>query len=69
MTSTGIFISSTRPPATKVKWIISRSHSHKDKAIAWALPVGLSPGSHPTIVLTKQNCSDLAVESQYPVIS
>jgi hypothetical protein len=66
MTSTGIYISSTRPLAATTKWIISRSHSHKDKAIAWALPVGLASGSHSTIVLTKQNCTDIAVESEIP---
>ena len=56
---TALVVSSSGPPTTRQRWLLSRSSMFKDRAVAWCLPVSLAPGSTQTIVLNQGNATDL----------
>ena len=62
VTSSGETVSSPKAPSTARRWIVSRSHNHRGKPIAWSIAIDLAPGKHPIFVLSKQNSIDLSSE-------
>jgi hypothetical protein len=53
--SGGIWIFSSRPLSRNTRWIVSRAYRHRDRTLAWCVPLELKKGTHPFVILSKDN--------------